>query len=185
MTSRTDDTDQKALRAMKEATEPQDNLIVLSTGVVLRGKSAPPLVLMAVLSAFPRPKPPVMMIEAMGREMENPDDPDYQERLGEWKTEQSSAMVVALITTGTELVELPSHLPGPDDDAWIDEYALLGLPVHRDNVAWRYLRWVQSKAAVSADDIQSILKVVGRLSGVPESAVKTAENFPRRNKKSG
>lgn len=172
------DTEEKVLRAVNAAKAPQDDLIRLSTGVVLRGKQSPPLVLMTVMSAFPRPKVPVVMIKDMGREMENPDDPDYQARLKEWKAEQSDAMLVALISTGTELVSLPKGMPGPDDDLWLDEYSLLGLPMHRENVAWRYLRWVQYKAALSAEDVNQIMKVVGRLSGIPESAAKAAEDFP-------
>jgi hypothetical protein len=177
------DTDEKVLHAMEAATQPQDNLIHLSTGVILRGRQAPPLTLMTIMAAFPRPKVPVVFIESMGREMENPDNPDYQERVKEWKTEQSNAMLVALIATGTELYECPPGMPGPDDSEWMDEYSLLSLPMHRENKAWRYLRWVQYKAAISADDTQKIMKVVGRLSGVPESAAKTAEEFPGGNQK--
>lgn len=179
------DVDTKVLRAVEEAGKPQDNLIVLSTGVVLRGKQAPPLTLMAVMSAFPRPKPPLVFIEAMGREVENADDPDYQDRVKEWKTDQSNAMISALIITGTELVKLPRGMCSPEDKEWLDEYAMLNLPMSPENKAWRYLRWVQFKAAVSADDTQLIMKVVGRLSGVPESAVKSAEDFPGGNESPG
>lgn len=179
------DMEGKVLRAVEDSGKPQDNLIMLSTGVVLRGKQAPPLTLMAVMSAFPRPKPPTVFIETMGREMENPDDPDYQDRVKDWKTDQSNAMVVALIATGTELAKLPKGVCGPHDQEWLDEYGLLNLPMHPENKAWRYLRWVQFKAAVSADDIQLIMKVVGRLSGVPESAVQSAEEFPGSNEVPG
>jgi hypothetical protein len=173
------------VKALDAAQKPQDNLIRLSTGVVLRGKQAPPLTLMLVMSAFPRPKPPTWSNPAFGnREMENPDDPDYQERIKEWKTEQSNVMTLALITTGTEFVSKPADLPGPQDDEWVDEYSLLGLPMHLENKSWRYLTWVQFKAATSADDIARIMEVVGRLSGVPNSAVKTAEDFPGSDQKS-
>lgn len=173
-----EDLDSKVLGAVEDATKPQDNLIRLSTGVVLRGHMAPPLVLMQVMSAFPRPSVPVVFIKDMGREMENPDDPDYLLRVKEWKTQQSDVMLVAMISTGTELVKCPKGMPGPDDDQWIDEYSLLNMPMHRDNKAWRYLRWVQFKAALTTEDINEIVKVVGRLSGVSESAAKTAEDFP-------
>lgn len=177
------DTDERVLHAVEEATKTQDDLIRLSTGVILRGKMSPPLILMQVMAAFPRPKVPVVMIKDMGREMENPDDPDYQKRVKEWQTEQSNAMMVALIATGTELYEVPNDMPGPDDPAWLDEYALLGLPMHHESKAWRYLRWVQFKAALSAEDTQEIMRVVGRLSGIPENAAKTAEEFPGRDQK--
>ncbi len=181
MAKQQQDTESKVLRAMEQAESPQDNLIHLSTGVVLRGRMAPPLILMQVMSAFPRPKPPVVFIKDMGREMENADDPDYLDRLKDWRTEQSSAMLVALIATGTELYQKPKGMAGPDDKEWLDEYALLNLPMLRENKAWRYLRWVQFKAATAAEDTQKIMEVVGRLSGVPESAAKTAEQFPGRD----
>lgn len=168
----------KVLQALDSANAPQDDLIRLSTGVVLRGRCAPPLVLMQVLSAFPRPTPPMVFIEAMGRSVENPDNPDYLDRLKDWKNEQSSIMLTALIATGTELVQKPKGMPGPEDKEWLDEYSLLGLPMHRENKAWRYLCWVQFKAATAAEDTQKIMEVVGRLSGVPEGAAKTAEQFP-------
>lgn len=180
------DTDQRVLQAMEELNQPQDNLIRLSSGVILRGKQAPPLTLMAIMSAFPRPKPPTWKNPVMGgREMENTADPDYLDRVKAWETEQSNVMMVALIATGTELVSKPDTLPGPDDQAWLDEYALLNLPMQPENKSWRYLRWVEFKAAVSADDIKTIMQAVGRLSGIPESAAKTAEAFPGSDKKPG
>lgn len=180
------DKDQKVVQVLDDLNKPQDNLVQLSSGVVLRCKQAPPLTLMAIMSAFPRPKPPTWKNPLMGgREMENTADPDYLDRVKAWETEQSSVMMVALIATGTELVSKPADLPGPEDQGWLDEYALLNLPMQPENKSWRYLRWVQFKAAVSADDIKKIMQVVGRLSGVSETAVKSAEAFPGSDKKPG
>lgn len=173
-----DDVDTRVVRAVDDANKPQDNLIRLSSGVVLRGKQAAPMVLIEVMSAFPRPKPPTHFVEAMGREMENPDNPDYIERVKNWNTEQSNATLTALIISGTELVSLPDGMSGPDDKQWLEEYGLLGLQMLPDNKTWRYLRWVQYKAAPSAEDVKKLVEVVGRLSGVPEKAVKSAEDFP-------
>lgn len=178
--------EERVIQALDDAHRPQDNLIRLSTGVVLRGKMAPPLTLMMIMSAFPHPKPPTWKNpEFGGREMENTDDPDYLERVKSWQVEQSNAMTNALIITGTDLVEKPAGMSGPDEDGWLNEYSLLNLPMHSDNKAWRYLIWVQFKAATSSDDIKEIMQVVGRLSGVPESAVKSAEQFPGSDKKPG
>lgn len=176
------DVGSKVIQAMEAADKPQDDLIYLSTGVVLRGKQAPPMTLMSILAAFPRPKVPVTFSKDMGREMENPDDPDYRARIDAWQQEQGSVMLNALIIAGTELVKKPDTLPGPDDNSWVDEYEMLGLPVRRDNKSWRYLRWVQHKAAITPEDIKTIMEVVGRLSGVAEDAVKAAENFPGSDK---
>lgn len=156
-----------------------DRLIRLSSGVVLRAKQAPPLTLVKVMAAFPRPKPPTWFNQQMGREMENPDDPDYIERLKAHQTESSNAILNALILLGTELAELPKKYPGPDSNDWIDEYAELGLPARPNSKGWRYLTWVTFKAVQNENDLIAIRDAVGRLSGVPEDAVQSAETFSR------
>lgn len=172
-------TDQKVVEAVEEV---DDHLIRLSSGVVLRGKQAPPLVLIKVMAAFPRPKPPVYRNETLGRDVENPDDPDYLDRLQSHQTESTNAMMNALILLGTELVDVPKKFPKPSDNTWLEEYRELGLETKSESESWRYLTWVTFKAVLSEVDLTEIQKVVGRLSGVPESAVKSAEEFPRRHK---
>ena len=179
------DIDLKSVQAVERAIQPDDNTITLSTGVVLRGKQAPPLALVSVLAAFPRPKPPVYMNKQMGREMENPDDPDYIEQVRSWQMESSSATLNALIMYGTELVSKPKRMPGPEDDDWLDEYRLLGLPIYPSNKYWRYLIWIKVKAATADTDLNLVKEVVGRLSGVPESKVKAAEEFPGGDENTG
>ena len=161
-----------------EAIESVDSdQITLSSGVVLRVKQAPPLTLIKVMAAFPRPKPPVYLNATMGREVENPDDPDYLERLQAHKTESSSALLNALILLGTELVSTPKKFSKPDENSWLEEYAELGIPSKPESKSWRYLNWVMFKAVANEKDLEVIQKAVGRRSGVPETAVKSAEAF--------
>jgi hypothetical protein len=172
------DTEGKTALAVDLATTPEDNTIRLSTGVVLRGKQANPLTLVKVMAAFPRPRPPTWRDPKMGREMENPDDPEYIERVKAWQMESSNAVLNALILLGTELDSKPKKVPGPDSDEWLEEYELLGVPMNPANKSWRYLTWVTFKAAGTKEDLNKIQEVVGRLSGVPEKAVAAAETFP-------
>lgn len=165
-------------RAVDSANAPQGDTITLSSGVILRGKQANPLILVQVMAAFPRPEPPTVYMQSMGREMENPDDPDYIERLQSWKMEYADRMVNAMIVLGTELVSSPKGMGNPKDNKWLEEYILLGMPNHPENETWRYLTWVKFKAVKGENDMKLIQEVVGRLSGVRESAVKSAENFP-------
>lgn len=171
------------VKAVEKANKQDDtqNLITLSTGVVLRGKMVNPVLLMKVMTSFPRPKPPVWINPEMGREMENTDDPDYLDRLQTWKMESSSVTLNVMILHGTEFVSAPKGFPKPEDDVWLDEYALLGLQMMPMNKSWRYLEWVTSKAVGGAEDLQKIQEVVGRLSGVTEKAVEAADTFPERN----
>lgn len=173
------DTETKVVEAVEKLDQDEDdNLIILSTGVVLKGRAAPALALIKVMSSFPRPKPPTYMNKTMGREMENPDDPDYLERVQAHQTESTAALLNALILLGTEIESTPKKFPKPESDEWVDEYREVGLDPKPENKRWRYLNWVIFKAAPKADDMQAIQKVVGKLSGVPEGAVQDAEEFP-------
>lgn len=156
---------------------PESDVLTLSSGVVLRVKQAPPLTLIKVMAAFPRPKPPVYHNATMGRDVENPDDPDYLERLQAHKTESSAALLNALILLGTELVSVPKKYPKPEDSSWLEEYGELGIQAKPENKSWRYLNWVMFKAVANEKDLEVIQKAVGRRSGVPETAVKSAETF--------
>lgn len=183
----------KVVDAVEEAQKIPDNEIRLSTGVVLRAKKANPLVMIRVMSAFPRPKPPTWISPKMGREMENPDDPEYRAQLQSWQMESGSALLNAMILLGTELVSVPKDFPGPHPTKkkgnnngqqelewpeWIEEYEFLGIPMHASNQSWRYLTWVMFKAASNEKDFDLIKEKVGRLSGISEEAVKSAEDFP-------
>ena len=172
--------DRKIVKAVEDANKPEDNTITLSTGVVLRGKQVPPLALIKVMSAFPRPKVPVWISPSMGREMENPEDPDYIERVRSWKAESGTITLNALIMMGTELVSVPKKFPGPDAKEWQEEYQVLGMPMFLENKNWRYLTWVTYKAAPVVEDLDLIKEVVGRLSGISETKVVAAEQFPGR-----
>jgi hypothetical protein len=173
--------DKKAVKAVNDAMTPQDDLITLSSGVILRGKKANPLTLIQVMTSYQRPTPPLTYIKAMGREMENPDDPNYLEELQAWKMAYSNGMVTAMILLGTELHTKPKGMPGPDDNAWVEEYSLLVKDIHPENKSWRYLTWVKFKAMTDERDMAQVQEVVGRLSGVRENAVNAAEDFPGRD----
>lgn len=174
--------DERVVEALDESGL-NDHLITLSSGVILRAKAAPPLALVKVIGGFPRPKPPVYHNTQMGRDMENPDDPEYIERLKAHQMESSNAVLNALILLGTDLVEVPKKFPKPEDDEWLEEYIETGLPAKPDNKRWRYLNWVFFKAVQTNDDLVVIRDEVGRLSGVSEEAVQSAEAFSRSSKK--
>ena len=175
------ETDKSLARAIDAEGEAEDNLIRLSTGVVLEARQANPNVLIRIMTAQPRPTPPVVFIKAMGREMENPDDPDYISRVRAWEMSYNNGMLNALVGLGTTLHSKPKGMPGPDDDAWLKDYEALGLPVVRDSKAWRYITWVLFKAAVIDKDTTLIGEKVKNLSGVREADVKSADSFPEGN----
>lgn len=176
MTNKSKDTVTTVVEALDEAKP--EHLITLSSGVVLRARQAPPLMLMKVLAAYPRPKPPTWFNKVMGREMENPEDPEYIEKLKAHRTESSDAILNALILLGTEFVSAPKGFPKPESDEWLEEFRELNLPARPESAKWRYLTWVTFRAVLNEDDLIQIRDSVARLSGVPEDAVQTAERFP-------
>lgn len=190
-----------ALQKIEERKPDEADIIRLTTGVVLRGRKISPSLLIEVITSKARPKPPTYHNEKMGRTMENVDDPDYIERVQAYKYEQAGALVTVMILMGTEIVSIPAEMEGPHPQViltgrgkekkeetvwprWLEEYELLNLPMRPDSVSWRYLTWVKFRAAPEDEDMKLIQEVVGRLSGIRETDVQAAEEFPERNKKS-
>jgi len=154
-----------------------ENIITLSTGVELYVKQANPIILIKIMTKEKRPEPPTVFMKDIGREMENPDDPDYIARVKAWEMDYNSAMLNALVGLGTSLKSKPKGLPSPDDDSWIADYKQYGLPTAPDSKAWRYIAWVQFVAAPVDKDIKLIGDKVKMLSGVREEDVADAESF--------
>jgi len=185
MKKQVEDIETKTASAVEELKAQANHVITLSSGVVLRGRQVPPLTLIKIMAKFQRPDPPIYHSEIMGRDVENPDDPDYIARVQAYQTQSSNAMLNALIILGTELVSVPKKFPKPDDDEWLEQYNELGLgDAKPKNESWRYLTWMTFKAVLDEKDLELIRDAVGRLSGVPESTVKSAEDFPGSDQKS-
>lgn len=171
--------------AIDNASVETDNLIRLSTGVVLEAKQANPNVLIRIMTSQLRPTPPVSFSKVMGREMENPDDPDYIDRVKAWEMNYNNGMLNALVGLGTSLKSKPNGMSGPNDDEWLKDYQALGLPISPESPAWRYITWVLFKAAVNEKDTAEIGNKVKQLSGVKEADVGAAETFPGSDKGGG
>lgn len=171
------DTEKKVVEAV-EATNQDNSLIKLSTGVVLKGKAAPSLALIKVMAAFKRPEVPTFRHEASGRDIPHPDDPDYRNAVQAYEATSSAAMLNTLIIYGTEVYSIPKKFPKPDDNSWLEKYEALGMTAQPNNKIWRFLNWVLFEAAPHPDDMKKIQEVVGGLSGVPESDAQSAEEFP-------
>lgn len=185
MEAKLNESDKKIAKAIDGRNGKGDDNITLSTGVVLKAKQANPNVLIRVMTATPRPKPPTYFNEQMGRLMENPDHPDYIAQVKDWEMSYNNGMLNALIGLGTELVSVPKKFPLPKDDAWLEDYKALGLPVVAKSDAWRYITWVMFLAAPTAEDTKLIGDKVKALSGVQEADVDAAATFPDGDKING
>ena len=168
----------KAIAKQLDAVAEEKDFVILSTGVELYVKQANPNILIRIMTAAKRPEPPIVFMKDIGREMENPNDPDYISRVKAWEMDYNSGMLSALIALGTSLKFKPKHLPAADKDEWIADYKSLGLPIMPESKSWRYTTWVLFVAAVIDQDMKAIGDAVKKLSGVREADVQDAETFP-------
>lgn len=76
--------------------------------------------------AVVRPEPPQVYIEQDGRFEANPNDPTYAAMLDAYETRRGFAASKALLVLGTELLEKPDDVEGPDDTDWEMVAALKG-----------------------------------------------------------
>jgi hypothetical protein len=166
-------------RRREEATG-EPGTVTLSTGVILRVSSVPNMLYTDIMAemAPDRPKVPAIWIEARERYEENPNDPDYQERIGLWTAQAMTAVNNAFILEGTEVESLPDGFAAHDDQAFVDRMRTLRRPVAND--AEKYLTWIKYRAAPDESDVVLMLQEIGRRSNVTETDVATAvENFQR------
>ena len=168
-------------------TEGDENLVTLSTGVVLRAKQANPLLLIKVMAQDPQPKPPLVTVPQMGnKEVENYEDPNYIERLENWKSRYSERLLNVMLGEGTEVVSVPKGVPKLDEDSWVEKLRIYDVDVtNKGNKDWRYINWVTTVACGDEKDLKKIQTLVQKLSGVSEEDVEQATSFPGSDEKSG
>lgn len=177
-TSDRESLDRIAAAEAKESEGPRT--LTLSTGVVLRIKRVPVMLPTDIAAEAMRhqPKVPRAYIEALGREEENASDPDYKRDLQQWQASILIDLNNAFILLGTEPIVVPAGVISQDAPEFLEEMKIL----HRDaeGPRARYLAWVKYAAAPVDTDISSIVREVGRLSGVSEADVSEAvQGFQR------
>lgn len=164
------------LQRIKQAENAKASAMRLSNGVSLTIKQVPPSLYIDILtkSTEGAPKPPVTYIERLGREQENPVDPDYQEALRNYKVRQARVISDAFLLHGTYLFECPADVEGPDKDGdWLENIIATGLPMPR-NKRERYLLWLKTVALANEKDYTDVMEAVGKKSGVREEEVAKA-----------
>ena len=154
--------------------EPEDDIIRLSTGVVLTPKKVSPFLFQEVSNKFKYPPVPKVFDENKDREIENPMHPAYLAACEEVDLNRSMAMIDGTIALGTTLVSIPEGFPTPDDEDWLDDLEGIEIVIDRNNKRLRYRTWIKYIAAPSVSDVQQILTKVLRTIGVKEDAVAEA-----------
>lgn len=161
-----------------ENKELDSNLIKLSTGVVLKPKKIPSLALAELANKYKPPKVPKFFNKDIGREQENPNDPDYVSELKQYELNLSTATVNTMIVLGTEIVSIPDNVMSLSSNEFIDLLSSFDVDTNNLNKYKLYLLWVKYVAAPEDKDLELILEGVGSLSGVVERDVeREAQKF--------
>lgn len=169
--------DDRVYEVLEEAStsSPQDDpkLTVLSSGVVLRHKRVPPMILARVDKKFPDPPIPMIHDEEKERNIPNPDDPDYLKALKQVSEDKGVALIDILIGMGTTVEYIPDNVQHPDDEEWVENLLFVGIEVPYLKLG-RYLAYVKYYAAEAVEDIQNLAKKGSAALGVTEAEVAAA-----------
>jgi hypothetical protein len=156
-----------------------DLYITLSTGVKVRPKAVPPLLLVQALGKTSPPKPPLFLDPKLGREIPNENDPDYQAELTAYQMTSLDLQSNIMLVFGLEVVEVPEEIEGVDSKVWVDNLELVGLETFPKNKNWRRLQWIKTIACGDGIDMNNIINAISRLSGVSEEDVaQVGATFP-------
>lgn len=149
-----------------------ENLITLSTGVVLGVKKVNRSLLADIIARYSAPTIPTFYNADKGREEENPNDPEYVRKLQTYQTKLGNDINNAIILDGTEIESAPEGLELQDNPRWLRRMKLKGYDIDSEDA--RYLYWVKFVAAQDDADFTLILNGVKRRMGILERDVRFA-----------
>ena len=156
-----------------------EDLIHLSSGVVLKRVPFSRMVLVSIMRNFKEPPVPKFYNEDKERWEENPNHPDYAKALDAHNLDVTFALLDVGITLGTKLHSLPKDFENPAGDGWVTTFKGLGFTVP-DEPRLRYLMWVKNVACLTEKDTEAIADKVLSVFGTREATVEQAINtFPR------
>jgi hypothetical protein len=165
-----------------ELEEQAPYIISLSSGVRLKLKKISPLRILAIVNKFKYPEVPEFWDEKRERPIRNPDSPAYLAMKETVDTDRMFAVYDAIAAIGTEIDYIPDGFSKPEDDDWLEEQEVIGVPVNKDSKLARYLAWVKYKAIASQTDMQLIGNEFGLALGISEARIagQVEANFPDR-----
>lgn len=153
----------------------------LKSGVVLDVRAVPSMVIAAVQTNNPEPKPPTWINEEKGnREESNPADPTYLKAVEEHKTALAMKINDAFLANGVKVVSLPEDKVPLDSDEWIEGLTFVGLDVPKTGIGRRvaWLRW----HILDDSDFVDVISAIASAGGlVTEAQVEEAAKSFRPN----
>lgn len=162
----------------KQATFPSD-VLVMSSGAIVKVKQIPEVYLQGLLRAFPRPEVPRVTIkdEENGKEYqeENPNDPHYLRQLRDWRVQLADASMRVTLLRGIEVLQLPPGTkPFDEDKEFQEEQDLIGIDLHGASRSARYLIWLQYRIVISTQDVDKINEACQQMAGLSEEDIAEA-----------
>lgn len=103
-----------AVIVAKEGDESEEKIITLRSGVRVRLKPVPDMVVQRAMAKINKPKVPMWFNPDKEREEPNPNDPDYLEAVRRAEEERGMVAMDVSIMFGCELID-----PIPDDRKWV------------------------------------------------------------------
>lgn len=155
--------------------------VELSTGVKLEVKAVPAFVIKKIQDglAGERPKVPKVYLKEDDREIEVPENPDYQHALLAYEGKVVEATYDAMIILGTLATYVPDSIQKASDTEWAEELKLVGVDIPVNGKS-RYLAWIKYYVCAQDRDLKKIMDAVNAAIGVTEEeAAKAAEMFRR------
>lgn len=166
---------QEIMQDQGEDSAADQDLLVMSTGVVLRTHRVSPFLYNQVLERFQDPPVPKVYDKDSERDIENPMHPAYIQAKNRVEMDRGSALTDLFIGLGTTPEHVPDELVPLDEDTWIiairrhisnEEYEAIA-----QDDSYRYIAWVKYIATASTDDIAAIMDAINRKLGVQAEVV--------------
>ena len=160
----------------KEGQETNKSVLTLVSGAIVEAKPVPDMVLQALFSQYPEPKPPILETEVRGKMIReaNASDPDYLAAVEVRDKVLSDAMLNLTLLRGIKVLQLPSDVVAYEEDGeWEEELSDLGIEIPTKKTLRRLL-WLRYRVAISTSDLVKLQEEGMRLSGVSEEEIQAA-----------
>jgi len=166
----------------KEGQEADKSVLTLVSGAVVEAKPVPDMILQALFSQYPEPKPPILETEVRGKMIReaNLSDPNYLAEVEARDKVLSDAMLNLTLLRGLKVLQLPLDVVAYDEDEeWEEELSDLGIEIPTKKTLRRLL-WLRYRVAISTTDLVKLQEESMRLSGVSEEEIQAAmQRFQR------
>jgi hypothetical protein len=162
------------MAAADEILDEGESRLTLSSGIVLELRPVPPFAIRQAGQAVPKPEMPTYWDEKLQAFEDNPNDPEYAEAVADYdRTVYESAVNLSLIM-GTEVLEVPEGMVGPDANEWLEDLEAAGVVLDVRTASRRKLHWLNYYALRLPADITAVTARALQRAGLGEAEIALA-----------